>query len=68
MWRSGVFFSKVAHKNHASPYMFADDIALYHITSPSDYAVLQEDISAISTFLDYKHLNFNEDKINVTQC
>ena len=50
--------------------MFADDIALYHIiiTSPSDYAVLQEDISAISTFLDYKHLNFNEDKINVTQC
>ena len=29
--------------------MFADDIALYRIiTSPNDYALLQEDISAIS--------------------
>ena len=46
--------------------MFADDIALYRIiTSTNDYAVLQEDISAITSFFNYKHLNFNEDKINV---
>ena len=32
------------------------DIALYRIiTSPDDYAMLQEDISAIASFLDYKH-------------
>ena len=43
--------------------MFADDIALYHtITSPNDYVILQNDVCAISSFLDYKHLNFNEDK------
>ena len=43
--------------------MFVDDIALYHIiTSPIDYAVLQEDVSAISSFIDYKPHNFNEDK------
>ena len=31
--------------------------ALYRIiSSPNDYAMLQEDISAISSFLDYKHL------------
>ena len=43
--------------------MFADDIALYRIiTTPNDYAILQEDISAISSFLDSKYLNFNEGK------
>ena len=34
--------------------MFIDDIALYRIiTSPDDHAMLQEDISAIASFLDY---------------
>ena len=43
--------------------MFADDIAVYRIiTSTNDYAVLQEDISAITSFFNYKHRNFNEDK------
>ena len=43
--------------------MFADNIALYRIiTTPKDYEMLQEDVSAISSFLDNKHLNFNEDK------
>ena len=36
----------------------------YHIITlaPSDYTMLQEDISAVSSFLNYKYLNFNEDK------
>ena len=43
--------------------MFADDIALYRIiTYPNDYAMLQEDISAVLSFLNYKDLNFNVDK------
>ena len=43
--------------------MFADDIALYRtITSPNDYVILQNDVCAISSFLDHKHLNFDEDK------
>ena len=43
--------------------MFANDIALYRIiTTPNDYTILQEDISAISSFLDSKYLNFNEGK------
>ena len=40
--------------------MFADDIAIYHTTA--SITVLQEDISAVASFLNYRHLNFNEDK------
>ena len=43
--------------------MFADDIALYRIFAiPNDYVMIREDISAISSFLDSKYLDFNESK------
>ena len=44
--------------------IFADIVLYLIITSPNDSALilLQEDIFAISSFLDNKHLNFNEDK------
>ena len=52
-----------SHLAVKSTCLHADDIALYCIiTSPNDYAMLQEDISAVSSFLNYKYLNFNVDK------
>ena len=44
--------------------LYADDIALYcSITSPTDYAVLQADISAIATWVEEeRHLKLHADK------
>ena len=44
--------------------LYADDIALYRsITSPTDYAVLQADISAIATWVEEeRHLKLHADK------
>ena len=46
--------------------MFADDIAYYRIIkSPSDYAVIQEDVDCVSSFMSSKLLEFSANKCRV---
>ena len=46
--------------------MFADDIAYYRvIKSLSDYAIIQEDVDCVSSFMSSKLLEFSADKCRV---
>ena len=49
--------------HHSKVIMYADDIVLYRIIkNPSDFSLLQEDVTSICTWLTNNHLTLNSQK------